>query len=149
MMFSRGLNGSATPISAATSGINCIRPCAPTGETASASNADSIWMTDRLNAGSRRYRSAASTIAPSYASCGEIGVMRSTHVVTLRGGRPAIPMAMHVYTRHGECERREDNAAQSVAPAIAPSSIGASAIVLSAISVAPLLALTNAEPLSA
>jgi len=42
MTFSRALNGSWTPISSATSGINCIKPSAPARDTASASNADSV-----------------------------------------------------------------------------------------------------------
>src|SRR5262245_43837496 len=65
MMFSRGSNGFLAPYAAATRGISCIRPIAPTRDTAPGLKFDSVWMTDRMTCGSIAYCSAASLMMSS------------------------------------------------------------------------------------
>src|SRR5699024_5026376 len=65
-MFCAALKASATPMSLAVSGINCIRPCAPAWDSALGLKALSAWMTARRNAGLTPYRVAATRTALPY-----------------------------------------------------------------------------------
>jgi hypothetical protein len=64
-MFCTGSKGLPTPKRCAVAGISCIRPWAPTRDSAFGLNADSAWMMARTIASSTPYSRAAARTSAS------------------------------------------------------------------------------------
>jgi hypothetical protein len=81
-MFSRGSKGFSMPTWRAVVGMSCMRPCAPTRDTASGLNRDSVWMTARISDGDIPCVVAASWMKGSSASLSQTGRWKSVATST-------------------------------------------------------------------
>jgi hypothetical protein len=80
-MFSQGSKRFATPRAAAVSGISCMSPPAPLGETAVGSKADSVRITDWTSAALTPYCREISRMSSAYAAHRDGGSLSHPAVV--------------------------------------------------------------------